>query len=80
MQDSLAQGLKARSSVSLSLDELETGNLPLGLPLTLHQTFTGFPTQGEADEREDITQSDGATGIGSHDLGEPLGEDLAGAG
>ncbi len=51
-----------------------------GKPHALRQTFTGFPTQGEADEREDITQSDGATGIGSHDLGEPLSEDLAGAG
>ncbi len=59
MQDSLAQGLKARSSVSLSLDELETGNLPLGLPLTPNQGQAGL-NGGFILEDPDATQPAGS--------------------
>jgi hypothetical protein len=41
-----------------------------------YQALACFPAERKANEREDISESHGAPGIGSHDAGEAFGEDL----
>jgi hypothetical protein len=41
-----------------------------------NQPPPGFPTEGEADEGEDIRESDGMSSVGSNNHRKALGEDL----
>src|SRR5258708_36619810 len=46
-------------------------------PHSLNQPLACFPSEGQADERKEITKTRGVPSIGSYDVGQPLSEDLA---
>src|SRR6266496_3908240 len=46
-------------------------------PHSINQALACFPAEGETDQREQIRQARGTSGIGSHDVRQAFSEDLA---